>query len=29
MTDLSYDCKWDTVIALDDWLGPNKYECQI
>jgi hypothetical protein len=29
MTDLSYDCTWDTVIALDDWLGPNKYECQI
>ena len=29
MTDLSYDCTWDTVIVLDDWLGPNKYECQI
>ena len=29
MTDLSYDCTWDTIIVLDDWLGPNKYECKI
>jgi hypothetical protein len=29
MTDLSYDCTWDTVIVLDNWLGPNRYECKI
>lgn len=29
MTDLSYECSWDTVIALDDWLGPNTYKCEI
>jgi len=29
MTDLSYVSTWDTVIVLDDWLSPNKYECKI
>jgi hypothetical protein len=29
MTDLSYSCKWDSVIALDDWLGSNRYKCKV
>jgi len=29
MTDLSYDCTWNTVIALDEWIGPNNYKCKI
>jgi hypothetical protein len=29
MTDLSYDTKWPSVVALDEWLGPNNYECKI
>jgi len=29
MTDLSYECTWDTVIVLEDWLGPNRYKCKI
>jgi hypothetical protein len=29
MTDLSYDCKWESVIVLEDWLGSNNYKCKI
>ena len=29
MTDLSYECSWDSVIALDEWLAPNRYNCKI
>jgi len=29
MTDLSYDCEWNCVIALDDWLAPNSYACKV
>jgi len=29
MTDLSYECEWDSVIALDDWLGSNHYKCEV
>ena len=29
MTDLSYKCKWDSVIALEDWLASNQYKCKI
>jgi hypothetical protein len=29
MTDLSYECSWNTSIALEDWIGPNRYNCKI
>ena len=29
MTDLSYECSWDSIIALDEWLTPNRYNCKI
>lgn len=29
MTDLSYDCEFETVIVLDDWVTPNKYKLKV
>ena len=29
MTDLSYECSWDSIIVLEDWLGSNTYKCKI
>jgi hypothetical protein len=29
MTDLSYECSFDTTIVLEDWISPNKYNCKI
>lgn len=29
MTDLSYECEFDSVIVLEDWLSPNKYKVKI
>ena len=29
MTDLSYDCEFETTIVLDNWISPNKYKCKI
>lgn len=29
MTDLSYDCTWNSVIALDNWIAPSNYKCKI
>jgi len=29
MTDLSYECSWESIIVLDEWLSPNRYKCKI
>ena len=29
MTDLSYECSFDTVLVMDNWISPNTYKCKI
>ena len=29
MTDLSYECEFESVIVLEDWLSPNKYKIKV
>lgn len=29
MTDLSFDCEFNTSIVLDEWITPNKYRCKV
>jgi hypothetical protein len=29
MTDLSYECEFDTIIVLDNWINPNKYKIKV
>jgi hypothetical protein len=29
MTDLSYECEFETVIVLDEYINPNKYKIKI
>lgn len=29
MTDISAKFSWDSVIVLEDWVNPNRYECKV